>query len=191
MSYKRMTEDFKLDATYGFQTYPIVVLPDDFKNQTDLSVAGSCRSECGLQEWCTLHTPFICEKKISFEKITSFFPTELSVPKVFWGHTGQCDIEEMFAVWYVDENTKVYAQCQRAGLRVRNKDGIAEFLSFEFMNFNISDVDFIMYLADGLQGCTETRLFICTKGGYKKNAQLIPLQSESFRKWLIDNARVE
>lgn len=182
MKFKRMIDEFRLDATYNFQTYPIIALPDNLCK----APKESCNRNCMIRQYCTLHTPYIVEKKIDFSVITAKIPAELCVPVVYWAHTGQCSFEEMFKVWYEDDRTKVYAQNQRAALRIRrNAEGFVEFASFEFENPNSMDIDFISYLSETLQKCTEHQLYLCTKGEPKKNAELLPLHSDMLQEWLI------
>ena len=183
MMFKRTIDKFRLDATYGFQTYPIIALPD---NSCE-ALKGSCYTNCMIKNYCTLHTPYIAEKNIDFNVITTKIPAELCVPVVYWAHTRQCSMEEMFKVWYEDDRTKVYAQNQRAALRIRrNTKGLVEFASFELENPNSMDIDFISYLSETLQKCTEHPLYLCTMGEYKKDAKLLLLNSEMLQEWLFD-----
>ena len=188
MKWERNIESFRLDATYGFQSYPIIALSNEekLKEYNLLLEKNEDCYQCAIRNKCTLHKKKeLVEKSIEFDKVTANIQEQLIVPEVYWCHTGQCSFEEWGKVWYEGENTKVFAQNQNAGLRIRkNFMGIIEYAGFELENYQLSDVDFIVYLMGCFQSSTDYSLFICTKG---RNAKLLSFGSEQMKDWLINN----
>ncbi len=182
--FHRTIDSFRLDKTYSFQTYAIIAFPEGIDKS---SVSCSDCDQCSLKKWCTIHVPYIAQKRISFQKVADTMQKDLIVPSVYWAHTGQASFEEMFMTWHVDKRTLVFAENQRAGLRVRREKSsdIIEFCGLELENFRTRDIDFILYLAHGFQQCTDTPLYLCTKG---RQPKLLPLDSDLLKDWLAANA---
>lgn len=181
--YVRQIDSFRLDRTYGFQHYPILTIPDDVA-RIDAPMDSCCTQRCPYVNYCTYEVPYIEKINMSFEEVIAAFPPDLSVPNIYWAHTGQGPLSEMFEVIPEGRDTRVFAVNQRAALRIRkNNDSIITYMGFELENIKNEDVDFILYLARTVQECTSSPLFFCSKAVSKPVRPML-LNSADFEKWV-------
>lgn len=187
--YKRQIQSFRLDKTYGFQHYPIITLPEDI-SLIDAPAGSCCQQMCPYINYCTLMVP-CCEKSnLRFDDIIAAFPDDLSVPDVYWAHTGQGPLSEMFEKFPKNSNTCVFAENQRAALRIRkNKEGVIQYIGFELERLKSEDVNFILYLARTVQSCTSTPMYFCEGASYSMPAKPMLLNGVDFENWVRRQTR--
>lgn len=121
--------------TYGFQNYPIIALPRDV-SFVDCPPHSCLKETCPYINYCTLQVPYFERIHLRFDDIVTAFPNDLLIPDVYWAHTGQYDLSEMFKTYPVDSNTCVFAENQKVALRIRkNNECIVQYIGFELESF--------------------------------------------------------
>lgn len=196
--HKRQIEEFILDASYGNQHYPILTLPDNVELIEALS-GSCCTQKCPYVNYCTYEVPYFEKINLGVNDIIAAFPSDLLITNVYWKysdlHNQIMQVEAIMEGRWDDVlpekavRTIVFAEYQRAGLRIRTTDeGVVTYIGLELEAIKSEDVDFILYLGRTVQACTSSPLFFCEKAVFE-STQPMRLDSVEFEKWVRGQVR--